>query len=187
MQAKSRNPRLPKRNSKPTLAPGTKEAPLPFQCPICGEIHDGIPHLGSDRPDPWWDVPEEERSGRIELTSETCIIDDEEFFIRGVIEIPIHGCPDPFGFGVWVSQKKENFFQYLEKPDSSAIGPFFGWLCTRVACYQEDTFLLKTMAGTFGTANSGRRSSWSRPTIPWPSISGTESVRKGRGRLSTFT
>jgi hypothetical protein len=119
---------------------------LSFQCSICGKVHDEIPQVGTDRPDPWWGIPAEERTRRIELTSESCIIDDDEFFIRGVIEIPIHGHPDPFGFGVWVSQKKENFFQYLEKPDSAEIGPFFGWLCTRVAFYQEDTFLLKTMA-----------------------------------------
>ena len=117
-----------------------------FRCSICGELHDEIPHLGSDRPDPWWAVPEDERDRRIELTSDTCIIDGKEFFIRGVIEIPVHEHADPFGFGVWVSQKKENFFAYLKTPDSAEIGPFFGWLCTRISYYQEDSTHLKTMA-----------------------------------------
>src|SRR5262249_41970681 len=31
-------------------------------------------------------------------------------------------------------------------PDSAEIGPFFGWLCTRLTCYRESTLLLKTMA-----------------------------------------
>jgi len=102
--------------------------------------------LGSDRPDPWWDIPEDERDRRGALTGDTCIIDDEEFFIRGVIEIPVHGHADPFGFGVWVSQKKENFYTYLKSFDSAEIGPFFGWLCTRVWYYEEDSTHLKSMA-----------------------------------------
>jgi len=99
-----------------------------------------------DYPDLYWDVPEEERDGRIELTSDTCIIDNEDFFIRGVIEIPIYDYQKSLGFGVWVSQKRENYYTYLEKFDSSEIGPFFGWLCTNIAYYEEETLLQQTMA-----------------------------------------
>jgi hypothetical protein len=34
----------------------------------------------------------------------------------------------------------------LSAPGSADIGPFFGWLCTRIAFYQQDTLLLKTFA-----------------------------------------
>jgi hypothetical protein len=119
---------------------------MSYRCSICDEIHNDIPDLGSDRPDMWWGVPEEERDRRIVLTSDTCVIDDEECFIRGVIEIPVHDAPHPFGFGVWVSQKRENYLAYLESPDSADIGPFFGWLCTRINYYPEETLYLKTMA-----------------------------------------
>jgi hypothetical protein len=112
----------------------------------CGDLRGDLPHLGSDKPDPWWDVAEEERSARVELTSDTCIIDGEHFFIRGVLEIPVHEYPQSFGFGVWVSQKRENFFEYVTHYDSKQIGPFFGWLCTRLSCYREETLHLKTMA-----------------------------------------
>jgi hypothetical protein len=70
----------------------------------------------------------------------------KHYFIRGVIEIPVHNYPESFGFGVWISQKRENFLQYLKHPDSADIGPFFGWLCTRIAYYPKDTLMLKTMA-----------------------------------------
>jgi hypothetical protein len=119
---------------------------MSFRCTICGELHDDLPDVGVDKPDHWWDVPEEERSRRIKLTSDTCVIDGKDFFIRGVIEIPIHDYPERFGFGVWVSQKRENFLTYVQNPDSAEIGPFFGWLCTRIGYYSEDTLLLKTMA-----------------------------------------
>lgn len=119
---------------------------MSYRCSVCGEIHHDLPHIAMDKPDHWWDVPEEEREQRIELTSDTCIIDNEDYFIRGVIEIHVHDYPNDFGFGVWVSQKRENFFTYLDNFDSGGIGPFFGWLCTRIAYYKEDTLLLKTMA-----------------------------------------
>src|SRR5687767_10534972 len=101
---------------------------MSFRCPTCGDLHEGLPHISVDKPDHWWDVPEEEREHRIQLTSDTCIIDDEDFFIRGVVEIHVHDYPEVFGFGVWVSLKRENFFNYLDNFDSADIGPFFGWL-----------------------------------------------------------
>ena len=119
---------------------------MSYRCSVCGESHEDLPDIGMDKPDHWWDVPEEDRSERIFLTPDTCVIDDEDFFIRGVIEIPIRDYPHAFGFGVWVSQKRENFAKYLENFDSAEIGPFFGWLSTRIAFYEEDTLLLKTMA-----------------------------------------
>jgi hypothetical protein len=109
-------------------------------------LHDELPDIGSDKPAQWWGVPEPERDQRIELSSDTCVIDGEHFFIRGVIEIPIHDYPDRFGFGVWVSQKRENFQMYCDNWNSSEIGPFFGWLSTSIGYYKEDTLLLKTMA-----------------------------------------
>jgi hypothetical protein len=117
-----------------------------YRCATCGELHTGLPDLGSDQPYAYWTVPDEERERRIRLSADTCIIDDREFYIRGVIEIPVHDYPERFGFGVWVSQKKENFYQYVENPDSAEIGPFFGWLSTRIDFYPVDTLLLKTMA-----------------------------------------
>jgi hypothetical protein len=119
---------------------------MSYRCAVCGGVHDDIPDLGADRPDMWWGIPEAERDDRIVLTSDTCVIDEKDYFIRGVIEIPVHDAPHPFGIGVWVSQKRENFVAYLRAPDSDQIGPFFGWLCTRIRYYAEDTLFLKTMA-----------------------------------------
>ena len=119
---------------------------MSYRCATCGELHHDLPHVGLDRPDHYWSVPEEERDERVELTSDTCIIDNEDFFIRGVIEIPVHDYPEVFGFGAWISLKQENFVNYLENFDSSQIGPFFGWLCTSISYYKDETLSLKTMA-----------------------------------------
>jgi hypothetical protein len=116
-----------------------------YQCATCGEIHDDLPDVAFRWPDPYFDVPESERAARTQGTSDTCVIDDEHFFVRGVILVPILGGSDQFGLGVWVSQKRENFQTYLDNFDTPEIGPFFGWLSNRIAFYERDTFLLKTM------------------------------------------
>jgi hypothetical protein len=119
---------------------------MPYRCTTCGQEHDDLPDLGADKPDIWWSIPEAERPARIKLTTDTCIVDDEHFFIRGVLRIPLTDEPQVFGFGVWVSQKQENFEKYVANFDTSKIGPFFGWLCTSIGYYPEGTLHLKTMA-----------------------------------------
>ena len=119
---------------------------MSYRCHTCDELHTDLPHVGLDKPDYYWTVPEEERAARTEVTSDTCIIDDQDFFIRGVIEIPVHDYSEVFGFGAWVSLKRENFHRYLENFDSSDIGLFFGWMSTSISFYKEETLLLKTMA-----------------------------------------
>ena len=125
-----------------------------FNCTTCGGVHEGLPHLGFRWPDPYFAVPEVERDTRVVGTTDTCVIDDEAFYIRGVILIPIIDAQDSFGIGAWVSQKRANYQTYLENFESSEIGPFFGWLSNRVPFYEPDTFGMKSMARFQG---SGQR------------------------------
>jgi hypothetical protein len=117
-----------------------------FYCGSCNKEHEGLPDLGSDAPDPYLSVPENEREARTTLTSDRCTIDYEDgvtdYFIRGVIKIPIEGQAVPFGIGVWVSQSEANFERYLE--DEENMDPTFGWLATRLGFYEENTLSLKT-------------------------------------------
>jgi hypothetical protein len=119
---------------------------MSYLCPTCGKEHDGLPDVVADRPDHWWAIPADERVERIHLTRDTCAIDDNAFYIRGVIEIPLNDVEGRFGFGVWISQSAEHFQAYVDDPDSSEIGPFFGWLSTRLKCYAEETINLKARA-----------------------------------------
>jgi hypothetical protein len=119
---------------------------MPFVCSSCGKTHDGLPDLAFDRPAYVKDVPEQELDRRVDLGSDLCVVDDEHYFIRGIIEIPIREHDEPFGIGVWVSQKRENFLKYKENFDSGTIGPFFGWLSNEFMFGGESTLSLKTMA-----------------------------------------
>ena len=91
-----------------------------------------LPDLGYRWPDPYFDVPQAERSRRIVSTPDTCSIDERDFFIRGVLLIPIRDQANYLGIGVWVSQKRENYQTYLDNFDTDQIGPFFGWLSNRI-------------------------------------------------------
>lgn len=117
---------------------------MPYRCDTCGQTHDGVPDLGFRWPDPYFSIPEAERGSRVNGTPDTCVIDDDAFYIRGVILIPIVDTDKHFGLGVWVSQKAENFRTYLDHYDSAEIGPFFGWLSNSVPFYQPSTWAMKT-------------------------------------------
>jgi hypothetical protein len=116
---------------------------MAYICSICGEEHKDLPHIGSDAPAYWSKKYAKDPASL--LTEDLCIIKDEAFFVRGVIEIPVHDYEHEFGWGVWVSHKKENFEAYRERFDTPDIGPFFGWLSTAIDYYREPTLQLKTM------------------------------------------
>ena len=128
---------------------------MPYTCAICGETHDDLPHVGFPAPCHW----SEEFVGAPDslLTADLCIIRGSDYFVRGVIEIPVHDYEHEFGFGVWVSHKKENFERYRERfDDAEDIGPFFGWLSTVIPCYRRSTLNLKTMAHYLGDGTRPR-------------------------------
>ena len=73
-----------------------------FKCSSCGEIHKGMPSFGAQAPLSYYAVPEGQRDDRCSLGSDDCVIDGQHFFVRGCIEIPVHGEGEPFSWGVWV-------------------------------------------------------------------------------------
>ncbi len=85
-----------------------------FRCADCGELHEGSPSFGYKKPPHYFLIPEEEPDDRIHLNSDLCVIDDEEFYIRTILNIPVHDVEAPFTWGVWVSQRQEGFLCYQE-------------------------------------------------------------------------
>lgn len=84
-----------------------------FKCTSCDEIHEGMPGFAAHAPLAFYDVPEEERERRCDLGSDDCVIDEAFFFVRGCIEIPVVGEPEPFSWGVWVSLSEASFVEWL--------------------------------------------------------------------------
>lgn len=117
-----------------------------FKCASCDEVHEGMPSFGAPAPLSYYQVPAEEREQRCDLGSDDCVIDEEFFFIRGCLEIPVIGEDEPFSWGVWVSLSEASYTEWVkcyESAKRSEVGPFFGWLNAWIAPY-PDTIHLKT-------------------------------------------
>jgi hypothetical protein len=109
-----------------------------FRCSDCGEVHKGSPSFSFAHPIQygWLDVSE--RSRRAKLSDDLCAIDDAEYFIRGVLEVPIIGADEPFTWGVWVTQSKESFTRYRQTFNGDqSDGGSFGWLTVTMDVYNR--------------------------------------------------
>lgn len=85
------------------------------------------------------------------LSSDQCVIRNQAFFVRGLIELPVIGSTDVFAWGVWISLSRESFAragELWETPGREAERPYFGWLSTELALYPESTTDLKTNVHT---------------------------------------
>lgn len=119
-----------------------------FKCACCGKSYKGSPSLCYLKPSYFFDVPEDQRDGRVTLDSDLCHIapdpnnsDDEEIFaMRCTLDIPIHGVKEPFKWGLWVTQSRDSFLKYLETydEDQSNSGSF-GWLAVTIPYYMRAT------------------------------------------------
>ncbi len=125
-------------------------------CPCCGARHDGgLFDLACDQPEFWQGGKEKSPNSKVltsdnfladnVLTEDFCVLDGEHFFVRCVLQLPLIGAPDCFGFGVWATLSKPNFILYVNTFDSGeqgGLGPWFGWFSNRLKGY-PDTLNLK--------------------------------------------
>jgi hypothetical protein len=89
-----------------------------------------------------------EKLHRTFLDEEYCAIDDENFFVRGIINLPIIGTDETFCWGVWGSLSRQNF-EILIKADEDEspvdLPPMFSWLSSQIPDY-PDTLSMKMYA-----------------------------------------
>jgi hypothetical protein len=99
-----------------------------------------MPTFAADAPLYLYGIAEQERAKRCVLHSDTCVIDDKLFFVRGCIEIPVDGVKEPFIRGVRVSvsaRSFEDFTACLDAPKRAHTGPFFRLARRRIAALSE--------------------------------------------------
>lgn len=134
-------------NRAPTAMTTPSTQPPPgFTCAICGKYHNGLPlDIAFDAPFYWAQIPEAERPKRGELTADFCAIDDRDFFVRGLIPVPIVESDQFFMWGVWTSVSRKNYCRLIDlwhEPKIVDEPPYFGWLSNRLPGY-PDTLNLK--------------------------------------------
>jgi hypothetical protein len=122
-----------------------------WECTACGQTHTGIFDVAFDKPAVWPDdnVPISNADLAPGLThflsDDFCVLDNEHYFVRCVLELPILGADQALGFGVWSSLSRDNFGRYVENfnsDDRGTLGPWFGWFSNGVPGY-PDTLNLK--------------------------------------------
>jgi len=102
--------------------------------------------FGSDYPEYYFTIPEAERESRVEKTESLCVVDQEHFFIRGRLTIPIIDYEEDLIFNVWTSLSEKNFIRTNElwyDVDRVNEPSYFGWLQTYVPTY-GNTLNIKT-------------------------------------------
>jgi len=113
--------------------------PYRYKCSKCEKWHVGFPDIGYASPYYASSIPEAERSKRLFLTGDLCIIDDQDFFIRCILLLPVQGIPDTFGWGVWSTLSEANFLRYRQHYDEYMGNwpPMFGYLSNRLPDYPD--------------------------------------------------
>lgn len=118
---------------------------LSFTCPTCGKLHEGFPALAFRAPAPWDWATDAERTADWLLTSDFCSFRETDFYVRGVLVLPITDTDRTLEFGVWSSLSRANIERYsdtFDDEDQSKLGPMFGWFSNAVPGY-PDTMGLK--------------------------------------------
>ena len=115
-----------------------------YTCACCNEVHEGFPAIGMDAPAYW--VPELAARRHCRLTSDFCVIDGENFFVRAVLRIPVTDAEQDFEWGVWVSQSRKNY-RRLRMPwnvvRQHKLLPTFGYLSNELPGYGRSTLELR--------------------------------------------
>jgi len=111
-----------------------------WTCSCCGQEHTTTPFsFAADFPDNYANLNAEERDNRAVISSDQCIIDGSEFWIRGCLEIPILDTEEIFLWGVWATLFEEDFdtiHDHWETPNrENLIGPFKARLGNNLALY----------------------------------------------------
>jgi hypothetical protein len=117
-----------------------------WQCACCGEWHHGIMDLAAKAPDPWPHPRDHEPNAALRtdgdfLSQDFCVLGGEDFFVRSIMKIPVHGLERTWAWGCWNSLSRANFDAYVERFDEGFVadeGPWFGWLANSLRIYSED-------------------------------------------------
>jgi hypothetical protein len=115
---------------------------LKFTCRECGQEHEGLPDIGFKVPWYYETLPDKHRVD-LYLDSDFCRIEDD-FFIRGSLEIPITGMQRNFSYGVWMSVSEKNYRLYQACFDSDAPTSerYVGYISNRIDGYPDTLKLI---------------------------------------------
>ena len=114
---------------------------MSFICKTCGKEHDEWPpDFAFGRPDEVFALPADERATRARESDDFCMLDENRFFIRTVLHIPLHErSGEQWGLGLWVEVSEANGRRYYELYDVDASNEpgFTGRIANAVAYFPD--------------------------------------------------
>lgn len=121
-----------------------------YVCSCCGQEHGGLPFsFSAEFPDAYAALSLEDRRSRAVLSSDQCILDQEKFYVRGCIEIPVRGTDGVFLWGVWTQVDDKTFDAISEHWNTAGretkIGPYEGLLANSLSIYPKTLNLKLTI------------------------------------------
>ena len=121
-----------------------------YDCSCCGHRHDELPLAYGTVAPAFWHDGLAGKPGCL-LDEELCKIDNEHFFVRARLVLPLRDAEEEFEWGVWVSLSEPNFRRTIARWDDPAREdepPYFGFLSTELPGYPVSTLRLKTNVHT---------------------------------------
>jgi len=112
-----------------------------WRCRSCDLLHEGIFHLGCDAPYHWGraGVIEPNNALRLDadfLSEDFCVMGGQHSFVRGVLEIPVIGLEDSFGYGCWSTLSSTNFQRYVAEFKANEAGEAWtGWFSSELTAF----------------------------------------------------
>ncbi|GHA94849.1 hypothetical protein GCM10009069_17310 [Algimonas arctica] len=114
-------------------------------CSKCDDKHTGLFHLAVFGPAAWPGEADYEPNANLcldgnFLSEDFCVINGENFIVRCVLLLPIHGLEQPLGFGVWSTLSRENFEAHVSEfdPGHTSKGvEWTGWFMNQLPVFGE--------------------------------------------------
>lgn len=113
---------------------------LRYRCPDCRDIHDGLPDLCFALPDAIFELDPTAREARTLVSSDLCVLDDNRFFIRCVLEVAVADHTEVFAYGMWAEVAQRDFNRYAVYYNTDAPAPvatFGGTIANRLPLTEE--------------------------------------------------
>jgi hypothetical protein len=113
-----------------------------FVCLHCGKRHHKTElSFAASLPDPYFKLSRDERETRAILGSDQCVIDGEQFYIRGCLELPVIESERVFLWGVWARVHEKDYDEieahWTAEGREGKIGPYKGRLANSLPIYAE--------------------------------------------------
>ena len=166
------------RRSLATKIRGVSSDDTSFICATCSREHPGLPtDYAYGLPDEVFSLSYLDRYRRTRSNADLCTLDDERFFIRGVLSVPFVASDEEFVWGLWVEVDREHHDLYLNGffDDLSGHPRFEGMLANAIVAYDETPGLVVTVQFSAGDQ---------RPSFHFPEDTAHLLAREQRGGIT---